>query len=177
MSRRTVSAEEMALWRRAVGDDAPAGGRPIAPSLAAPRPNRIAPQSRRADATPAFGGGDPRLDRAAARRRLPIERRLDLHGLTQAEAHVRLVRFLTGAARQGVRTALIVTGKGRPPGGGVIRRRFLDWIEQPPLRALIARAAPAARRDGGEGAFYVFLKARPAGSAYSRPPPIRDQTI
>ena len=114
-----------------------------------------------------FGGGDPRLDRAAATRRIEIERMLDLHGMTQVQAHRALVQFMAAAANDGVRLVLVVTGKGRPSApdarGGVLRSRFLDWIEEPPLKGEIARVAPAKQKDGGAGAFYVFLKRNSAG--------------
>ena len=123
------------------------------------------------------GAGDPRLDRRAARRRVPIERTLDLHGLTQAAAQSRLSTFIKGAYASGLRCVLVVTGKGglvhashiydAPTdddpfwGGkskGVLRRNFPDWVSAPGLRAMIARVAPAHQKDGGAGAWYVFLK-------------------
>jgi DNA-nicking Smr family endonuclease len=115
-----------------------------------------------------YGGGDPKLDRAAASRRIAIDRTLDLHGMTQAEAHRLLHQFILRAAGDGVRLALIITGKGRPSQPGVLRARFLDWVETPPLKGAIARVAPARPRDGGAGAFYVFLKAKGAGAAPPR---------
>ena len=120
-----------------------------------------------------FGGGDPRLDRAAATRRIEIERTLDLHGMTQIEAHRTLLRFMAGALIDGVRLVLVVTGKGKSSAsggrGGVLRSRFLDWIEEPPLKNDISRVAPAKQKDGGAGAFYVFLKRKGAGNRAPRP--------
>lgn len=79
------------------------------------------------------------------------------------------MRFLNAAAADGARLALVITGKGRPPAqsdasrGGILRTRFLDWIEEAPVRSLIARVSQARPRDGGAGAFYVFLKQKGAG--------------
>lgn len=87
--------------------------------------------------------------------------------MTQVEAHRALLRFMASAANNGVRLVLVVTGKGRATAldarGGVLRSRFLDWVEEPPLRGEIARVAPAKQKDGGAGAFYVFLKRKSAG--------------
>jgi DNA-nicking Smr family endonuclease len=87
--------------------------------------------------------------------------------MTQPRAHRHLVTTLGAAAAAGERLVLVVTGKGRKsPNGaraGVLKARFLDWIEAAPVNALIARVAPAGRRDGGDGAFYVFLKRKGAG--------------
>lgn len=120
---------------------------------------------------PAFAAGDPKADKKAARGLIPIEARLDLHGLTEAAAHARVTRFILGAHEDGLRLILVITGKGarQTPGTaggegrGIIRARFADWVEQAPLRAAIARVAPASRKDGGPGAFYVFLKRKTRG--------------
>ena len=52
---------------------------------------------------------------------------------------------------------LVITGKGRA-GEGVIRKRFLDWLNTPDVRDQVASYAQAHQRHGGGGAFYVFLK-------------------
>jgi DNA-nicking Smr family endonuclease len=92
--------------------------------------------------------------------------------MTQIAARVALVSFLDAARRDGCRCVLVVTGKGaqaperdyapESTPRGIIRRRFQEWLDEEPLRAMIARAAPAAPRDGGAGAFYVFLKSKGA---------------
>ncbi len=176
MRRRDLSEEERALWRQAVRDVAAAKRARPAVAKAAPKTAArkrasappilpVAPPSRKGHAI--LGGGDPKRDRAAATRRIAIDSTLDLHGLTQAEAHRLLPRFLQRAVDDDARLILVITGKGRksPSGvrGGVLRAQFLNWIEEAPLRALIARVAPAKPKDGGEGAFYVFLKRKGAG--------------
>lgn len=180
MRRRDLSEEEKALWRRAMRDVAPARRRAAAKSVAAPKPASLKPKPKtRAASMPAgptkakphavFGAGDPKRDRAAATRRIAIDATLDLHGMTQAEARRRLPQFLARAAADGARLALVITGKGKADGSrGVLKARFLDWIEETPLRALIARVSPAKPKDGGAGAFYVFLKRQGAGD---RPAP------
>jgi DNA-nicking Smr family endonuclease len=163
-----------------VRDVAPARRRAAAKTAASPKPAPLKPKPKtKAASMPAgptkakphavFGGGDPKRDRAAATRRIAIDATVDLHGMTQAEAHRRLPHFLAGAAADGARLVLVITGKGKADGSrGVLRARFLDWIEEAPLRALIARVAAAKPKDGGAGAFYVFLKRKGAGG---RPAP------
>lgn len=176
MRRRYLNDEERALWRRAVRDVAPANCQRAAPprppgapagsvGVSRPTPNFAIDAPAKTSTHFVYGGGDPKLDRAAARRRIPIDRTLDLHGMTQVEAHRRLLQFVVRAAADGVRLALVITGKGRPSQPGVLRARFLDWVEAPPLKGAIARVAPVRPRDGGDGAFYVFLKAKGAGAA------------
>jgi len=107
----------------------------------------------------AFEAGDPKLDRRAARGRIAIDATLDLHGFTQAAAHLTLQQFFATARARHYRCVLIVTGKGaRKDGGGILRRRFLDWVEERDMRDHITRVSPAHQRHGGAGAFYVFLR-------------------
>lgn len=176
MRRRVLSDEERALWRTAVRDVVPEKrGAKVSPPHQGPdrtapvrhrRPPAETPRVQRsAPAHSVYEGGDPRLDRRVARGRIAIERTLDLHGLRQDDARRRLSRCLATAARDSVLLVLVITGKGRTDDGrsrGVLRARFLDWIEEEPLRGAIARVSPASRQDGGAGAFYVFLKKKGA---------------
>ncbi|MEE8622885.1 MAG: Smr/MutS family protein, partial [Alphaproteobacteria bacterium] len=85
----------------------------------------------------------PGLDkRTAARLRrgqLPVEARIDLHGLTRDEAHQALEAFLKTAHDAGKRCVLVITGKGlRAPGEmGVLRDAVPRWLNAPPIRPLI----------------------------------------
>lgn len=85
--------------------------------------------------------------------------RLDLHGLSQAEAHRALNRFIARAYAEGCRTVLVITGKGLfSQGRGVLRDRLGDWLNMPPLRDKILSYMPAQPKHGGGGAFYVLIK-------------------
>lgn len=104
---------------------------------------------------------DARTDARLRRGRLANEGRLDLHGMTQAEAQERLTGFIVAAQAQGKRCVLVITGKGVSRGGeagGVLRQKFPLWLSLPPLRGLVLKTYPAAQRDGGSGAWYVYLK-------------------
>ena len=170
MAARRPSQDERALWRAAVRDvrplDAPRAGPPppdppaaaAAPPVAAP-PAAVAP---RRGATPAPQGVG--LDRRSALRlkrgQMPIEARLDLHGMTQAGAHGALLRFLARAREGGTRAVLIITGKGGVGGEGVLRRSVPRWLAEPECRGSILATAPAQSKDGGAGALYVLLRRR-----------------
>lgn len=93
-----------------------------------------------------------------AKGRLPIEARLDLHGLFQDEAHDLLLDFLLRAHERGLRHVLVITGKGRSMGSeGVLRRAVPLWFSKAEFRFLISSYEWAARHHGGEGAMYVRL--------------------
>lgn len=96
-----------------------------------------------------------------ARGRLVLEGRVDLHGLTQSEAHSLLLSFLNRAHAEGMRHVLVITGKGASFGSdGVLRRALPRWLATPPFSGLVSGIDEASRRHGGGGAFYIRLKRR-----------------
>jgi DNA-nicking Smr family endonuclease len=91
--------------------------------------------------------------------RLPIEGTVDLHGLTQSEAHALLLSFLHRAYADGRRYVLVITGKGESfRSDGILRRAVPAWFATPPFRALVSGQEAAGRRHGGAGAIYVRLR-------------------
>lgn len=100
----------------------------------------------------------PTLDKLS-KGRLPIEGRVDLHGMTQDEAYALLLSFLGRAHAQGIRYVLVITGKGSSSKGeGVLRRAVPAWLTTPPFRLLVSSHDAAARHHGGGGAIYVRLR-------------------
>jgi DNA-nicking Smr family endonuclease len=101
---------------------------------------------------------EPTLDKLS-KGRLPIEGRVDLHGMTQEEAYSLLHSFLHRAHAGGIRYVLIITGKGSSSGGdGVLRRSVPAWLSTPAFRHLVSSHDHAARHHGGSGALYVRLR-------------------
>lgn len=97
--------------------------------------------------------------RKLARGRLPIDGRIDLHGLTQSEAHNLLFGFLARAHERGLRHVLVITGKGTSRGSeGVLKRSVPEWLGKPEFRFLISGYEDAARSHGGDGALYIRLR-------------------
>lgn len=97
--------------------------------------------------------------RKLARGRLPIDGRIDLHGLTQGEAHNLLFGFLARAHERGLRHVLVITGKGGSRGSqGVLKRLVPEWLGKPEFRFLISGYEDAARGHGGEGALYIRMR-------------------
>jgi DNA-nicking Smr family endonuclease len=89
-----------------------------------------------------------------------IEARIDLHGMTQVEAHRALDSFIDGAYHAAKRHVLVITGKGLKPDGtvGVIRAAVPRWLNEQPNRARVLAFTHAIPKDGGEGALYIMLK-------------------
>ncbi|NQW01475.1 MAG: Smr/MutS family protein [Rhodospirillales bacterium] len=94
------------------------------------------------------------------RGKVEIEARLDLHGMTQVEAHRSLLGFMERAHAGGKRSVLVITGKGLTRHGdiGVLRQAVPRWLNEPPIRAWIRGFDYAAPADGGEGALYILLR-------------------
>ena len=102
--------------------------------------------------------------------KIEIDGKLDLHGMTQAQAHLRLVKFIENAARSGKRCVLVITGKGAPEGAqkqhgflegstrGVLRRMTPIWLSARNLAPWVVDFQSALPRDGGDGALYVRLR-------------------
>lgn len=98
-----------------------------------------------------------------AKGRVVIDGKVDLHGLTQSEAHSMLLGFLHQAYTHDRRHVLVVTGKGASFGSdGVLKRAVPAWFATPPFRALVGSYHDAARHHGGTGALYVRLRRRNA---------------
>ena len=94
-----------------------------------------------------------------ARGRLPIEGRVDLHGLFQDEAYALLLSFLRRAYAGGARHVLVITGKGSSSGGeGILRRSVPAWLATAQFREFVSGYDHAARGHGGAGALYIRLK-------------------
>ncbi|RWO23107.1 Smr/MutS family protein [Mesorhizobium sp.] len=101
---------------------------------------------------------EPTLEKLS-KGRLPIEGRVDLHGLSQDEAYSLLFSFLHRAHAGGIRYVLVITGKGSSSGGdGILRRAVPAWLSTPAFRPLVSSHDHAARKHGGSGALYIRLR-------------------
>jgi len=198
MTRRRhlpLDPDDAALWERlaatvrplhpalpaALGPARPspavADGQTAAPPVpGAPAPFRIGERASQGPATRIVLATDaalPPLDRRRlarlARGTVAPEARIDLHGLTLAEAQPVLARFVLRSQAHGLGLVLVITGKGRsredgagpvPERPGMLRRQVPQWLRTPPLAAAVSGLAEAHLRHGGAGAFYVSLRRR-----------------
>lgn len=164
--------------RAAPPPDPPAPQRhhsPLAPTLPSFRVGQTAPPPPRglpapAPASPAarMATQPLRMDAKTHRRmvggKLRPEARLDLHGMTLAQAHPELIHFVLSAHSAGLRLVLVITGKGRgdhgplPTRPGALRHQLPVWLHQPPLAAIVQQSSAAHFRHGGEGAYYLYLR-------------------
>lgn len=94
------------------------------------------------------------------------EAKIDLHGMTQAEALPALTQFLLRCSQRNFRMVLVITGKGKekesfgpiPERVGVLKQNLPNWITRPPLNSVVQGSIQAHQKHGGSGAFYIYLK-------------------
>lgn len=117
-----------------------------------PPPSPLAPGSA--------AGLDQRTLLRLKRGLLRPQTQIDLHRMTQGEAHAALGGFLSRAQQKGHRCVLVITGKGYGSDGavGVLKTNVPRWLNEQPNRERILAFAFAASQDGGEGALYVLLR-------------------
>jgi DNA-nicking Smr family endonuclease len=174
-SRRGLTADEHELWSRVTRSVAPLrrvrplgeaepeepeperAKPPVSPSPSAPVLHPPPPRA------PALAPFDRRLKQRLARGRDAIDATLDLHGMTQAEAHAELVRFLRAARAYDARLVLVITGKGARDGDyaagrGVLRRQVPLWLKSRELRDYVIGFDAAHAAHGGDGALYVRVR-------------------
>lgn len=192
--RKSLSADDEQLWQRVAATAVPLHRLPLPKSVEAkPHPVRKRPEH---DALPGFGqllsapaaragkatvSLQPTIEQAVAahplrmdhgtfrrmgRGKLMPEARLDLHGMTLAEAHPALIGFVLRAHSSGLRLILVITGKGKrseeggpiPQRPGALRHQVPFWLHAAPLAGIVQQIAPAHQRHGGTGAYYAYLR-------------------
>ncbi len=189
MKHRDLKPDERAIWRKVARTARPMDPSRLA-SLTEPK-NGVAKPDKARGKTPIVASRKANLlgpvhgnlhkqavekpppenrihERRVRRGQIEIEARIDLHGMRQVEAHSALKAFIASTSARGLKTVLVITGKGirhssrdREPGQsepGVLRRVFTDWLREPDIRPMVSGYAAANRRHGGDGAFYVTLR-------------------
>lgn len=191
--RRHLSPEEADLWRSVARTARPLHSQPLhlpePPTAAKPPPlahakPRLSPfvlgekhrASEKRDVAPTLpdllGQAPLRMDAGThakmTRGKLQPEARIDLHGMTLAEAHPELIRFILNAHSAGLRLVLVITGKGKrrddtgpiPQRVGALRHQVPHWLHLPPLGPVVLQVSEAHLKHGGGGAYYVYLRRR-----------------
>jgi DNA-nicking Smr family endonuclease len=105
-------------------------------------------------------GIDARLLRSLRRGDFTVQGKLDLHGMTQAQAKDAVDRFLTDSRRTSKRCVLIVHGRGLNSKDQipVLKEALRVWLGQKRVGKTVLAFATARPQDGGAGAVYVLLR-------------------
>jgi DNA-nicking Smr family endonuclease len=172
MSRKKggLTDEEQSLWNRITQriKPLPQGTKRVLPAAASPyRPLRKKPAFSLPPEGPSFT--NPLVSHRIQRvRSVEIEARLDLHGLTLANARLRLSKFLITAQENRCIWVLVITGKGKQksvteesvehPPKKTLRDQVPLWLEEAHLQSVVSAYTAAKPQDGGNGALYVRVK-------------------
>lgn len=187
--KRDLGDDERRLWDdvtrdvRRLGAKKAKAARDPAPTKsrtpASPPPSSVQPSAVRVARAPAGFGIDGATGERLRRGKIEPDARLDLHGMTQAQAHAKLFAFVRRGHDHGDRCLLVITGKGAPAGidrddarpfamperprAGVLRSLVPRWLEEQEMRPFVVGVQAAHQRHGGGGALYVYLRRRRGG--------------
>lgn len=110
---------------------------------------------------------DAKSYKTMQRGKLKPEARIDLHGMTIAQAHPALISFVMSSQAAGRRLVLVITGKGgrredpsaiAPQRMGALKRQVPHWLTMQPCANVVLQVTEAHLRHGGAGAYYVYLR-------------------
>ena len=195
---RSLSADEEALWERIAKQTDPLNPKRKATPAKTPSTPKAQPKpdpKRNGTPVPPFRLGEKRTDTTPrhdfapsigeslssapihmdrkkhtrmTRGKLKPEGKIDLHGMTLAQAHPALTRFLFDSHARDRRQGLVITGKGRdrdedgpiPQRRGVLKHQVPHWLQSAPLNTVVLQVSEAHLKHGGTGAYYVYLRRR-----------------
>ena len=86
--------------------------------------------------------------------KMVIDARLDMHGMSQEQAHRALNAFIEAAFVTQKRCVQVVTGKGK----GILQQAVPEWLNQMPNRARIISFTHTPQHQGGTGALNILIK-------------------
>lgn len=107
---------------------------------------------------------DRQTQRKVKRGTWEIGAEIDLHGMTQTQAHQALMAFLQQAVRRGHKCVRIITGKSGKSSGtgiGVLRQKLPEWLQSPPIGDYIISLHHPPAHQGGTGVTIVILRKMP----------------
>jgi DNA-nicking Smr family endonuclease len=111
----------------------------------------------------------PSVARRLHRGDYSIQAFVDLHGLLAEDAKEVFEKFLKWAVTTGKTGVLIIHGRGlSSPSEPVLKRKVVEWFTRGPWRKWVAAYSSARICDGGAGATYVLLRARPVSKRLKR---------
>jgi DNA-nicking Smr family endonuclease len=90
---------------------------------------------------------------------LPVDAKLDLHGMRVADARGAVEAFICDRRARGDRVVVLVHGRGRnsPGGQAVLRGEIAAWLSEGAAAKHVAAFSTAPPELGGEGAMSVLL--------------------
>tara|TARA_B100001063_G_C16731186_1_gene539391 strand:+ start:543 stop:956 length:414 start_codon:yes stop_codon:yes gene_type:complete len=108
-------------------------------------------------------------DQAVELKKFGQTRSIDLHGYSLIEANENIKKFILKSFAEGVEKITVITGKGIHSQNeknpfiskklGILKHSVPEFINtDEELSRLIKDLSPAKIQDGGDGAFYIYLR-------------------
>lgn len=184
-----IPSSEEALFLQSIGDVVPLSGSGrdiVAPPASNAPASWQAKNSLRAitfemeESGESVSGHVKGLDAKILRRlksgQMPVQSRLDLHGMIVETAQISVLEAVSRAFQVSKRCLLIIPGKGynSPLGQGVLRQELFGWLTHEPLNRMVLAFATAKPRHGGSGAVYVLLRHKRTAGKKGRSLPTTD---
>ena len=102
-------------------------------------------------------------------KKINLTKKIDLHGTSLSEANTIVENLINDCFELGYKKLVIITGKGsrsknfdnpyRSEKMSVLKHSVPEYIKNNlSLLSKINRITKASQKDGGDGAFYIFLK-------------------
>ena len=173
--RSTISTEDLKLFQEAVGSVKPLKQERV--SLAKPIVTQRRPREQDSDPIDyhltesdyfptvqpeeiinyAKPGLSNKILRKLSKGQYTIEAKLDLHGMTVAQARAAVTEFIGFHHQHGERVLLIIHGKGYQGRMPKLKNALNQWLRQAAPVLAFCSAMPG---DGNRGAVYVLLSSR-----------------
>ena len=163
MTRRRTTDQERTLFQQAVDEARPVAQVEHADLARAKKSANLLSNG--------ISGLDGRTDDRLRRGLIKPDARIDLHGLTERDAHHALLLFLRTAQARRHKLVLVITGKGARlapdtpfdmelnyRSRGILKSVVPRWLREPAFAGIVAGARSAHGRHGGDGALYVYLR-------------------
>ena len=104
-----------------------------------------------------------------SKKKILLHKRIDLHGFTLEQANIAITKFINESYQNGISKITVVTGKGLHSNVekdpyvskdlSILKYSVPEYIENnSDLMKKIIEIKDAEIKDGGSGAFYIFLK-------------------
>jgi DNA-nicking Smr family endonuclease len=170
--RRVLTEEEQSLWNRIIQKINPLSHEKKYVKVQEPKP-KLPLRKKQIPITlenhhPVKSDYSKSTHRIERVRKIKIDARLDLHGMTLKQAEQKLIRFLITCQQNRYLWVLVITGKGKPKTEydhplhtspkSTLRDKVPQWLDDSALRTVVSAYTAAKPQDGGSGALYVRLK-------------------
>lgn len=100
----------------------------------------------------------PRRMKQLRQGKIVPEAELDLHGAIREDARQKVRFFLEDSVYQGLKTVLVITGRGKGSASGPVLRDDMEKYLNHEAKAWVVEWGRAPARYGGDGALVVFLR-------------------